>query len=458
MAPQGDSSLEERCEERVGAAITAISLSSAQTRSAKILYDPGFMPAGSIAIGRVVKRGAGFLRARPMAAAVVYVMTGALPLYLTSAQIVSLQTELGFDPGRLGVATAAYFGVAAMLAPTAGRYVRSRGATSGLRTGAAFAAGASMIAAVSQTWWILPIATAVSGVANAFMQVGTNILLVQIARSDRQAISFGAKQAAIPMASSLAGVLLPVVGIALGWRWSFVIAATGAIVVRQVVPDIPLLPVQAEVPRRKRSPIPRPLVFLAIAGACGGAAGNAVSLFVVPSAVEVGMSEVVAGTVLAVCSALVVAIRIGSGWLTDTRRTSGHYEMATMLGMGVIGCAVLAVSSSIPLYLVAMTLAMIGSWGWPGLVYYTVTSTNADQPARASGVVLAGNLTGTLIGPFVVGLFVNRSLYGWAWTFCGVLSAIAFVSMVSSGRTWRASIAGTNRPHHPAGNIARGAT
>ena len=403
-------------------------------------------------------RAKGFLESHPMAAAVVYVMTGVLPLYLTSAQIISLEADLGFDPGKLGFATATYFGSAALMAPTAGRFIRKHGASPGLRLGAALAGTAAIIAALSPVWWVLPIATAVSGVANSFMQVGTNILLVQIAASDRQAISFGAKQAAIPMASSLAGVLLPVVGILIGWRWSFVFAALMAATVGSFVPDVPLLTTERRPARAGRAPIPRPLIFLAIAGACGGAAGNAVALFVVPSAVDVGMSEGLAGMVLAMSSTLVVVIRIGSGWLTDRRRTSGHYEMATLLALGVIGCAFLAISTTIPLYLAAMTMAMIGSWGWPGLVYYTVTSTNSDQPARASGVVLAGNRTGTLIGPFVVGLLANRENYGAAWTFCGVLSAVALASMVVSGHTWRASIEGTGQAHHPAGDMARGTT
>jgi MFS family permease len=405
------------------------------------------------AIGATPRR---FLGAHPMASAVVYVMTGALPLYLTSAQVLSLEADLGFDPARLGIATASYFGIGALMASTAGRWIRSRGATSGLRTGCVLAAVAALIAGLSPVWWVLPIATMVSGVANSFMQVGTNILVVQIARSDRQAISFGAKQGAIPLASSVAGVLLPVVGLALGWRWSYALAAMIALTVRTFVPDVPRLTERAASHGNDRFRIPRPLVYLAIAGACGGAAGNAVSFFVVPSAVQTGITEAAAGSVLAVSSALVVALRIGSGWVVDRRRTSGHYEMALMLGVGVIGCIGLALSQNILVYLVAMTLAMNGSWGWPGLFYYTVTSTNPDFPARASGVTLSGNLTGTLIGPFIVAQLADRGAYPAAWTLCAVLSFIAFVSMVMSGRTFRASIAGTGRSHHPAGDISGG--
>jgi MFS family permease len=183
--------------------------------------------------------------------------------------------------------------------------------------------------------------------------------------------------------------------------------------------------------------IPRPLLLLAIGGACGGAAGNAVSLFVVPSAVHEGISEALAGTILAVCSALVVGIRVGSGWLADRSHSSGHREMAWLLGLGVVGCATLAVVSTPLLFVFAMPLAMSGAWGWPGLVYFTVTSTNPTNPARASGVVLGGNLTGTLLGPLTVGLLADRELYPAAWTFCAVLSAAAMTAMILSGRAWR---------------------
>jgi MFS family permease len=382
--------------------------------------------------------GSAFLRSHPMATAVLYVMTGVLSLYLTSAQIASLESQIGFSAARLGIATAAYFGIGALASPLAGRVVGRRGARAGLRTGSILAASAALLAGSATRWWVIPVATAAAGVSNSFMQVGSNLVLVRGAAFERQGMSFGAKQGAIPLSSMAAGVLLPVVGLAVGWRWTFVMAAILAGVAWAVAPTVPdraAHPVPTA-PAGGRTP-PGALTWLAIGGACGGAAGNAVSLFVVPSALDNGIPEAVAGTILAVCSALVVGIRIGSGWLADHRHSAGHVEMAALLALGMIGCAALAMVSSIPPYLVAMPIAMMGAWGWPGLVYFTVTSTHPDDPARASGVVLAGNLTGTLMGPLVVGLLAERRWYPAAWMFCASLSAVAMASMIMSGRVWR---------------------
>jgi MFS family permease len=372
-----------------------------------------------------------------MATAVLYVVTGVLTLYLISAQIGSLEADLGFNAARLGLATATYFGVGALVSPFAGRLIARRGPRAGLRAGCVYAAVAAVVASTATRWWVLPIATALAGTANSFMQVGSNMVLVRSAAFERQGMSFGAKQGAIPMASTLAGILLPVVGLAIGWRFTFIVAAALALVASGLAPPVPETPVSpAPLPPPEKGRMPGALRWLAVGGACGGAAGNAVSLFVVPSAVDIGLTEATAGTILAVCSALVVAIRIGSGWLADRRRSPGHTEMAWLLGGGALGCAALALASTGPLYAAAMPLAMMGAWGWPGLVYFTVTSTNADDPARASGVVLAGNLTGTLIGPFIVGLLAERHLYGSAWAFCGSLAAIATGAMLLSSRAW----------------------
>jgi len=78
----------------------------------------------------------------------------------------------------------------------------------------------------------------------------------------------------------------------------------------------------------------RSLILLAIGGICGAAAGNGISLFIVPSAVEIGFDESVAGVILATFSILVVGLRVGAGWLADRRQSTGHAEMIWLSGPG----------------------------------------------------------------------------------------------------------------------------
>lgn len=81
-----------------------------------------------------------------------------------------------------------------------------------------------------------------------------------------------------------------------------------------------------------------------------------------------------------------------------------------------------------------MPLAMIGSWGWPGLVYFTVVRIHPEAAARASGVILAGNLTGTVLGPLAVGFIGERGSFTTAWWVLAVISAAATSGMVMSRR------------------------
>lgn len=373
------------------------------------------------------------LSGRPLTTALVYVLVGILPLYLTSSQLLSLQDELGFSAARLGFATALHFGLAAVAARPIGGIVARIGAQAGLRVGSGIAVTASIVAVGAQTWWLLLAVTSLGGLANGFMQVSTNVFLATDAAFHRQGVSFGAKQGAIPLGNAMAGALLPVVGVTLGWRWPFAIAAVLAALSIAISPRLQNPPAESAPSRPgARTPVSSSLKWLAVGGFCGGAAGNSLALFVVPSAVDVGVGEAAAGAFLAWSAGLVFAFRVVAGWLADRTRSSGHREMVTLLALGAAAGAVLAVTSSSGVYLVAMALAMIGSWGWPGLVYFTVVRIHPEAPARASGVILAGNLTGTMLGPMAVGLLADRGQFGTAWVLCAVLSAVAAAAMSRS--------------------------
>jgi MFS family permease len=374
------------------------------------------------------------LTRRPLLAAVVYTGVGVLPLFLISAQILQLEREIGFGVGRLGIATATFFGAAALAANPAGRLVARVGPGRSLRIGGLLTLTACVVAGTASTWWVLPIATAVGGAGNGLIQVASNLAIFDGVALRRQGLGFGAKQASVPMASVLAGISLPLIGLVFGWRWVFAIAALIALALAVSAPRLDM----ARAAERNEGRIGRPplsLLLLSLGGITGAMAGNGLSLFIVPSAVDIGISEGAAGAVLAACSFLVVAVRLGAGWTVDRSESWGHVEMAWLAGAGAVGGLVLLLSSAPGLYLVSMPIAVLGAWGWPGIFFYTVVHSYPDFPARASGLALSGNLTGTVIGPLVVGSLAGRANYPGAWLFVTLMSAISAIAFVASYRT-----------------------
>jgi predicted MFS family arabinose efflux permease len=369
----------------------------------------------------------------PLLTAMVYTGAGVLPLFLVSTQVLQLEADIGFDVGSLGLATASFFAAAAVAANPAGRLVSARGASDGLRLGISATILSCALCAVSWDWWLIPLATAVGGVGNGLIQVSSNIAIFDGVRRGRQGVAFGSKQAAVPMASIVAGLSLPLIGLVFGWRWVFVGAALLAVVLWASAPRL----ASRRPEPRVETPMGRPsssLLWLGLAGIAGAAAGNGLSLFIVPSAVDIGISEAAAGGVLAACSSAVVVLRIWAGWLVDRRESSGYPEMAWMAGVGAIGALVLMTAEAPPLYLASMPIALLGAWGWPGIIFFTVVHSYPDYPARASGLVLSANLSGTLAGPLIVGALAGRGAYPTAWLFVSVCSAIAAVGFVVAGR------------------------
>ncbi len=374
------------------------------------------------------------LERTPLLTAVVYTGVGVLPLYLVSSQVLQLDRDISFGVGQLGLATAAFFGVAALAANPGGRLVSDLGPLAGLRLGSAATVLSCLVAVTATAWWVIPIATAIGGIGNGVIQVASNVAIFDGVSKDRQGLAFGAKQASVPLASVLAGLSLPVIGLVFGWRWVFVGAVVLAAILALSAPhlDRDREKVRVEEPLGRPS---RSMLWLGLAGITGAAAGNGLSLFIVPSAVDIGIAEAAAGAVLAGCSLAVVVLRISTGWFVDRRQSSGHAEMAWMAGVGALAALTLMLATGPELYLMAMPLALLGAWGWPGIIFFTVVSSYPQFPARASGLLLSSNLTGVLVGPLVVGALAGNDNYPGAWLFVSVCAAVSTIGFVMSGRT-----------------------
>ena len=99
-----------------------------------------------------------------------------------------MEEEIGFRVGQLGLATAAYFGAAALGANPAGRVVARLGPGRSLRIGAFLTLAACLIAGTAVIWWVIPLATAVGGMGNGLTQVASNLAIFDGVARERQGV------------------------------------------------------------------------------------------------------------------------------------------------------------------------------------------------------------------------------------------------------------------------------
>lgn len=365
---------------------------------------------------------------------------GVLPVFLLGAVAVLVRADLGFGEAQLGIAVSVYFAAAAAGAVPAGRLVERLGAPAAMAAAAALTGVVMLGIASAWSWPVLLAWMVAGGLANAMSQLGANLRLSGAVRTGHQGLAFGIKQSAVPAGTLLAGAAVPAVGITLGWRWAFGMAAAlalgvaasqaragGSAAVRRLgeAPRIPLAHL--------------PLIVLAAAGAFGAAAATAMAAFVVEYAVAVGVDAGTAGIVLAVGSVASIVTRVALGWLAD-QRTGGN--LLIVIAMMLVGAAAVA---SFPLAHtpvaigVVTVLAYAIGWGWAGLFNYTVVRRNRHAPAAATGVTQVGVYAGGVAGPLTFGLLVGELGYPAAWSAAaGALLIAAVLTVVGRSLARRA--------------------
>ncbi len=331
-----------------------------------------------------------------------YAVLAVLPLFLVGSQSVVLQRDLGFGRAQLGLATSACYAASALTAVPLGRLIQRAGPAQGLRlSGALSFTSLLIIGLVVSSWWQLVLALALCGCANAAAQVSSNLALAGGVARSRQALAFGAKQAAVPFSSLLAGVSVPAVSALVGWRGDMLAAALIVALVLVLAPPLRAGAVPGE---QHGGGVDRFLVALAVSGLCAGAIGNTLPAFMVDSATAEGFGHNAASVLLALGGAAAIAGRVGTGWLADRRRSVGVAEMmgVTLLGAAAFVALVLGHASR-PVFVLSTLVAFGGGWGWAGIVYFATVRTHPVAAATASSFVLSWVYVGNVVGPAGVG-------------------------------------------------------
>jgi MFS family permease len=346
-----------------------------------------------------------------------------IPVFLVGGLAVQIGDELEFSPAGLGLAVSAYFGAGALASVPAGALVERYGPAAVSRCGIGLASASLLgIAVGARSLWSLVAILALGAAANALGQLASNSSLAQHVPPRRQGLSFGVKQAAIPLCTLLAGAAVPAVALTLGWRWAFVLAAVLA------AGAIPLVPA-AHTPAHGRRTgsgdrATGALVVIGVAATLAGAAANALATFLVDSAVVRGISPGPAGLALTLGGAVCAAARIAGGWQAD--RTPGRQVgvIAGLLATGAIGLVLLALPGT-PALVAGVLLGFGLGWAWPGLLNFAVVRLHPQAPAAATSITQTGVYAGGCVGPLTLGTIASAAGYPAMWL-------VAAASMLSA--------------------------
>jgi MFS family permease len=354
-----------------------------------------------------------------------------LPVFLTGGLAVQIRTELGFGSAALGIAVSLFFTTQALSSAPFGRIVERIGSRRGMQA-ASLVSSASLlcIALFASSRNSLFGFLVLGGLANAVAQVAANLALARGVRTERQGLAFGMKQAAIPAATLLSGLAVPLVGTTIGWRWAFTGCALGAFAIVCTVPKTTEGQVRHRTNEHSGDMRPMPLILLALGIGLGSAAAVPLGAFTVESGVAAGLQVGFAGFLLAAGGVVGIVARLALGWLAD-RRSAGHLRIvATMLIAGTAGFVLLATGVSW-LFVIGTLLAFGAGWGWHGLFNFAVVKYNPNTPAAATGITQTGAAAGSAVGPFLFGVIAESTSYGIAWLSAGAAALVAVVAILA---------------------------
>ncbi|HWH01902.1 MAG TPA: MFS transporter [Pilimelia sp.] len=374
------------------------------------------------------------------AGAVTTTIASVLPVFLVGGLAVQLGAELRFSPAGLGLAVAVYFGAGALASVPAGALVERFGAAPVARAAILLSAACLLtIGGLARSYPALVAALAAGAAANALGQLASNAALSAYVPARRQGLSFGVKQAAIPLATLVAGAAVPTVALTLGWRWAFVLAAALALAALPAVPARPPGPGPASAAARGRAGgrATGALAVLGCAAMLGAAAATALGTFLVDAAASRGLAPGAAGLTLAAGSAVCAAARVAGGALADrpsfARGLGPVALIVVQLAGGALGLALLALPGTAALA-AGVVLGFGFGWAWPGLMNLAVVRLHPQAPAAATSITQTGVYAGGCVGPLGLGALAAGYGYPVMWLAAAAALGCAAAGMALGGR------------------------
>jgi len=343
-----------------------------------------------------------------------------LPVFLVGALSLQIRQDIDITPGQFGLVASVFFLMSAVASLPLGRVAQRWGPIRSLRlAGVTAFAGYLAIGLVVESWRGLFVSLGVVGCANAMVHPAGNLAIAKGVSSAR-GLAFGIKQAAVPMATLIAGIAVPVAALYVPWRSVFIAVGFGTVIAGVFTSTIRELPVDVIQQRVQASGqgvklAMAPLLMIAIAGGLGAAAVNAFSIFFVPAAVSIGWGEISAGRMLFVSSLLAIVLRILIGGLADRLHSDGILGIVACSAVGAITFFTMGFSQQSAFFATVLIVGFAIGWSWQGLFQFTVAIKNESQTAVATSISQSGVWVGGVLGPLSFGAVADR--YGFTVSF-----------------------------------------
>lgn len=347
-----------------------------------------------------------------------------------------ISVSLGLSEVGVGaIASVAYFG-ALLTAPISGLITDRAGPARMIFIGLLTLAVGNLIAGLA--WHIVAfyVGIMVAGFGYGAINPATTVL-ANPASARRRALVMSVKQSGVPAGGIAAGAVLPVLGLAIGWRYAFglsmliCLVVAFSIAIRSGYVARGKSPVLIPQHKGRRLRLPLGYVFgLLIAGV-------QVSIFAFTAVYLVDVRDYSTASAGLGVSILLLGGMFGRlfwGWFSDL--FAGH-RLLVLEAVGLLGAACFIFLSVAPDRLVPVALICLGicSVGWNG-VYIAVVAESSewDQIGRSTGISLTLINIGAITVPLAVGALVN-----WTSNWTVGLLFLAGMSIFATVVSWISS-------------------
>jgi MFS family permease len=355
-----------------------------------------------------------------------------------------IRRDLGLSTVGVGAMTSVVYIGAALSSVAGGWLTDRRGPAPVLTSALGLLAAGCVVSALARSMPVFFLGVLITGLGYGWVNPPTNVISNPI-NIRRRALSMSVKQTGIPLGGSLAGVLVPPLAVAQGWRISLLvpIAICGvmAFVSARLCPSPSVgrsFAVDSDTTVRLRLPGGWAFGFL-----MNGVQGAIFAFLTLYLAEERGLTTSAAGLCLSVLLIGGIVGRPFWGWVSDRMH---HDRVRALQVAAAMSGAVLLVLTAAPLTLVYITLPIIGmsAVGWNGAFIATVAeAARPDAVGLDTGIALVMVNLGPVLTPPVVGALAGGSA-GWhaAWILCAAVSGTCAVVLQFSRRVIKSARVG----------------